>query len=452
MVQIPIQSGVRVANRSLRVSYPVNLRHKAVESGVSNGELVTTHGAVQTSSGPGNDRGGINWNGVHYRVMGDKLCSLDLIGTVTQIGTVADDGLLCRFDYGFDRLGINAAESLYYYDGSALTLVTDTDLGPVLDVAWLAGYFITTDGTSVVVTQLQDPTSVDPLKYGSAEDNPDAVTGVGTLAQELVIFGRYSIQFQRNVGGSGYPFQNIVGATIPFGCVSPNAKCRVGNTYAFVGGAEGEPIGVFIIAGGAAVRISDEEIDAHIAECGTPETLTMECRRFGYEVQIVVHMDHCSVVVSAKVSELANATLWHILQGRDGGYNARHAVWVYDRHWVADGVKVGTLEETSTALFGVEPGWSFDAGLLYNDGVGLILAEVEIAGQFPTAGTTVFFSLTYDGETWSREVGRTLTGRRGERAMWRPGVLVNQLCGLHWRGFGKVAIARANVAGEALAA
>lgn len=453
MVQVPIQSGVRVADGSYRTSYPVNLRHKAVQSGVSNGELVTTQGAVLKGTGPGADRGGINWNDTHYRVMGGKLCSIGASGAVTQLGTVADDGLLCRFDYGFDRLAINAMQNLYYWNGSALSQVTDPNLGPVLDVVWLAGYFITTDGTSVVVTNLNDPTTINPTNYGSAEDNPDAVTGLGTVAEELLIFGRYSIQFQRNVGGSGYPFQNIVGATIPKGCVGPNAKCRVGSTYAFVGGAEGEPIGVYMIAGGTAARISDEEIDAHIARCGTPETLAMECRQFGNEVEIIVHMDDCSVSLCAKASEVANAGLWHVLQGHDGtGYRTRNAVYVNGEHWVADGTNVGVLDETVSAQFGAEPGWSFDAGLLYNDGTGLILSEVELAGQFPPAGTSVFFSMTHDGATWSREIGRNLTGRRDERVMWRPGVLVNQLCGLHWRGFGKVAISRANANGEALAA
>lgn len=451
-MQIPIQSGVRVKDGALRTVYPVNLRHKAVESGVSNGELVTTHGAVAKGTGPGDDRGAIVWNDVHYRAMGDKLCSVAADGAVTSLATIADDGLPVRWAFSFDRLGICSAAKLYYWDGSTLTEVTDTDLLPVTDLTWMDGYFVTTDGESIVVTELNDPTSVDPLKYGSAEDDPDPITGVEKLNMELVGFGRETIQFFRNVGGSGFPFQTVEGATIPYGCIGPRAKCRVGDTIAFVGGAKDEPIGVFLISGGTAVRISDEEIEDRLANSGPEDSITMECRKFGHEQHIIVHMEQCSVALAVKGSQVANAALWHVLEGRDGAYGVRHAVLYEGQHWAAQGTTVGVLDDSVTALFGTEPGWSFDAGLLYNDGTGIILAEVEITGRFPTTATTVFFSMTYDGETWSREVGRQLSGRRGERVMWRPGVLVNQLCGLHWRGHGKASIARANLTGEALAA
>lgn len=450
MVQIPIQSGVRVKDGALRTSYPVNLYHKAVQSGVSGGELVALHGVVEKGTGPGNDRGGIVWNDTHYRVMGNQLCSVATDGTVTSLATLNDDGLSVRWAVSFDRLGICSAAKLFYWNGSALTEVTDTDLLPVLDLTWMGGYFITTDGTSLVVTELNDPASVDPLKYGSAESDPDPITGVEVLNEELVGFGRYTIQFFRNVGGSGFPFQTVIGATIPYGCINPRAKCHVGNSIAFVGGAKDEPIGVYLISDGAAVRISDEEIDDHLATCGPEESITMECRKFGADQHIIVHLQDCSVGLVVKSSQAADSALWHVLEGRDGPYGPRHAVWFDGRHWVADGTRIGVLDESVTALFGIEPGWRFDAGMLYNDGVGLILSEIEIAGRFPP--TTVFFSLTLDGETWGREIGRQLTGRRNERVMWRPGVLINQVCGLRWRGFGKAAIARCNAGGEALAA
>src|SRR5690606_31400789 len=121
MGQIPIQTGVRVENGTFRKSYPTNLRHKIVESGLSQGELVSVHGARATKTASGEDRGGIAWRGVHYRVLGDKLCSLDSASTITEIGTVSSDGLLCNFTYGFDRLAVRSNDRLYYYDGSTLT-------------------------------------------------------------------------------------------------------------------------------------------------------------------------------------------------------------------------------------------------------------------------------------------------------------------------------------------
>ena len=39
-----------------------------------------------------------------YRVQGGSVYSYDTTGTRTKIGTVANDGLKCRLDYGFDNL------------------------------------------------------------------------------------------------------------------------------------------------------------------------------------------------------------------------------------------------------------------------------------------------------------------------------------------------------------
>src|SRR5690606_4562222 len=151
------------------------------------------------------------------------------------------------------------------------------------------GYFVTTDGHYLIVTELNDPTSIDPLKYGSAETVPDPVVGVEVLREELVAVGRYSLQFFRNIGGNGFPFQNVRGALIPYGAISAQAKCRVVGTMAFVGGGEDDPLGVYIVAQGGAVRISDEEIDAMLAAVADETSISIEQRSFGDEVQLVVH-------------------------------------------------------------------------------------------------------------------------------------------------------------------
>jgi hypothetical protein len=63
--------------------------------------------------------------------------------------------------------------------------VTDPDLGVVLDVVWVDGYFMTTDGEFLVVTELTDPTQVNPLKYGSSEVDPDPVVALLKLRNEV---------------------------------------------------------------------------------------------------------------------------------------------------------------------------------------------------------------------------------------------------------------------------
>lgn len=76
-MQLPIQSAVALKDGRFIESSPINLEHSIVETGFSKGQLVTTRGAVPLGTGPGVDRGGIWWNGTHYRVMGPDAAALD---------------------------------------------------------------------------------------------------------------------------------------------------------------------------------------------------------------------------------------------------------------------------------------------------------------------------------------------------------------------------------------
>jgi hypothetical protein len=342
---------------------------------------------------------------------------------------------------------------LFYWNESALIEVTDTALGEVRDVTWIDGYFVTTDGDAIVVTELNDPTKIDPLKYGSAERDPDPVTGVESKDEELVVFGRHSIQFFRNVGGLGFPFAGIVGSTLSVGCISAFAKTRIGQAIAFVGSGREEPLGVYVLQNGQTGRISDNTIDTALANCGDPSTIVLETRRIGEEQQLIVHVGDCTFALSYAASQEARDGLWHQLNTYTAPYRPRNTVFVYGAHWVGDRETnaLGVLTEAQTAHFGTEPGWSFDAGLLYNDGAGLILRQVEISGLFPQEVGSVFFSMTRDGELWSKEVARRMTGDRESRALWRADIRCRRMVGFRFRGWGKVAISRCDALAEGLA-
>lgn len=68
-MQIPILSGTFAdVSPDYRTSYPRNLVPVPKDTGVSEGYLRPADGIVALGTGPGVDRGGINWNGVLYRV------------------------------------------------------------------------------------------------------------------------------------------------------------------------------------------------------------------------------------------------------------------------------------------------------------------------------------------------------------------------------------------------
>ena len=451
-MQVPIQSGVRSSKAGYATSYPVNLQHEVRESGISKGQIVTARGIKEFATGPGSDRGGAVFKGKHYRVMGSKLVRVDSDGTITQIGEVGGDGRPVSFAQDFDRLAIRSAEKLYYWDETTLLKVADFDLGKVFDVDWIDGYFVTTDGEFLVVTDLLDPTSVDALKYGSAESDPDPVTGVEVFEEELYGFGRYSVQVYRNVGQTGFPFQNIKGATISVGCVSADAKVRMGQTLAFVGGGRDEPIGLYILGAGQATRISPPEID-EMLEMVDPQTIVLEARVFGDEQHLIIHLDDRAITLSARAAGETGGNAWHIAHsGYFKRYRARHAVYVYGKQICGDPTssKLGILTHDVDTHYGETIHWQFDAGLLFDDGKGMIVREVELFGRKPDKPSTIWLSMTRDGETYSDEVGRQFAGKRAERMQWRPNCRVDALAGFKFRGTGRVAIARCEINGEGL--
>jgi hypothetical protein len=439
MVQIPILSGIYSDNGpDVRISYPVNMVPVPTDNGVSSGFLRPADGLVELGTGPGVDRGGIEWRGVCYRVMGTKLVSIDVGGTVTVIGDVGEGGTV-SFTYGFDRLAIASNRALYYYDGAALTQVTDPDLGDVIDVVWVDGYFMTTDGEFLVVTELSDPTQVNPLKYGSSESDPDPVVAVVRLRNEIYAVNRNSIEAFDNVGGNGFPFQRIEGAKVTKGAVGTHAVCTYQETLAFVGSGYNEAPGVYLASGGSAQKISTVEIDRILATYSETKlaTTVVETRNDNAHAHLYIHLPDRCIVFDVAASKALGQAVWFTLTSSlvdFNTYRARHFVWCYDQWLCADptAYSVGYLSQTVSTHWGEPVRWEFGTTLLYAEGSGAILHELELValtgrvalGDEPQIAT----SYSYDGQTWSQDRSITVgtIGNRTKRLQWyRQGSMTN---------------------------
>lgn len=451
-MQIPILSGITGGkNAEFAVSYPVNLEPVIVDSKISKGQLRSAHGVEPFGEGPGLDRGGINWNGTLYRVMGSKLVTVSTVGAVTVLGEVGDDGRPVAFDYSFDRLGIASAQGLYYWDGDSLAAVTDPDLGNVLDMIWVDGYWMTTDGNYIVVTELSDPSAIDPLKYGSAEADPDMIVGLIKYREEVYALGRHTIQVFQNVGTSGFPFAAVRGATIPYGCVSASAKCLFADSFAFVGSARGEPVGVYIAGQGNASKVSTKEIDELIAEVADPATIVLENRAIGGQRRLVVHLDDKALILPFDTSNDARIGAWYIAQsGQFGTYRPRYAVDCYGKSIVGDrsSSKLGFLSDAIGTHWGDDAQWRFDVGMVYNEGRGFIMHSMELVGlpgreRFGEQ-SSVFMSVTRDGMMWSNEAAFPLRGfgAREQRLFWRPRTRFGNYMSARFRGSAHIGFAR----------
>lgn len=435
-MQIPILAGIRASDAAdLRTSYPRNLVPVPKDNGISKGYLRPADGIAAFATGTGKDRCGILWKDRVYRVSGTQLLALDSDGTPTNIGVIQGDDV-AAMDYSSDRLAIVANGALWYYDGAVLAQVTDGDLGSVQDVCFLDGYFVLTDGEFIVVTELNDPTSINPLKYGTAEADPDPIMRVLRVRNELTAVGRYSVEVFENVGGDNFPFQRIPGAYVSRGAIGRRAACVFEDAVAFLGGGRTDngsaPPSIYVSSNGASASISTQEIDTILREYTEAQlaTAVLEPMIDRQHQRLLVHLPDQTLVYDAAASRVLQEPVWYTL---DSGllerqqYRARHHVWGFDRWITGDpsSASIGALTNASSDHFGAVIGWDFGVLMLYNPDGAAIVHELELIGLPGRcafgAEPTIWTSYSIDGETWSQELpiraGRQ--GQRNQRMVWR---------------------------------
>lgn len=438
-MQIPILNGVYTDEAAdFRTSYPRNMIPVPKSQGISEGYLRPAEGIEEIGVGPGIDRGAIPWNGVTYRVMGDKFGSVNSDGNFSEIGTIAGTGQV-QMDYSFDRIAIVAGGRLYYYDGTSLSRVTDEDLGSVIDVVFIDGYFMLTDGESLIQSELNDPAEFNPLKYGSSEADPDPVVAVTKLRNELYAINRYSVEQFNNVSGSLFAFQRNDGAFMERGCVGTNAHAVYMDALAFLGGARNEPPAVWLGLNGSTTKLSTQEIDTLLLEYTDAQlaAVIVEVRKSKSHDWLYVHLPDRTLVYDGSASQAVQQPVWFELSsaivGR-GIYRARNFVWCYDQWQCADPTsnKLGTVTLDVSTHYGQVVGWEFSTSIVYNASLGAIFHQLELVslpGRVALgADPVVWTSYSIDGENWSMErpckVGRQ--GDRLRRITWlREGAMRN---------------------------
>lgn len=424
-MQIPILNGIYTDGVSdFRTSYPRNMMPVPKQQGISEGYLRPADGVVQFGTGPGAGRGGINWNGVCYRVMGTKLVSIGVTGIVTTLADVGGTGQV-TMDYSFDRLAIASSGKLFYWNGTTLTQVADADLKNVVDFLWVDGYFMTTDGTSLVVTELNDPTSVNPLKYGSSEADPDPIKGLIKLRNEVYALNRYTIEVFQNVGGDLFPFQRIEGAQMQRGVIGTFAAAMFLESVAFVGGGRNEAPAVWIGSNSSTTKVSTREIDQILGsytEVALASTV-VEVRVSNGHQLLYIHLPDQTLVYDGAASQVVNEPVWFTLDSglaSKSTYRARNFVWCYNKWLCEDPTSSvhGELVDEISSHYATAVGWEFGTLIVYNEGRGALFHELELVCLTGRAAfgsdPTVWTSYTVDGVTWSQERPRS-AGKFGER-------------------------------------
>lgn len=466
-MKLPILSGIYADGVGDFVeSYPINREPVVLQTGLSDGYLRMAPGIASLSTGPGASRGGVNWSGTCYRVMGSKLISVTRAGAVTILGDVGSGGQ-CSLYYSFDNLIIASNNDLFYWNQTdGLRQVTDPDLGVVLDAIWIDGYTMTTDGTSLVVTELNDPMSVDPNKYGSSEEDPDPVVGLFKIRGEVYALNRNTIEVFSNVGGAGFPFQRIPGAQIPYGCVGTHAKTLFVQSFAFVGSAANEALGVYLAGAGDASKLSTRQIDILLSRLSDEQqqAIVMESRVDDDEQRLLIHLPDKTLVFYSSASRKAQQKIWAIYASgvdADQAYRGRDGVLAYGKWIVADQAgNIGTIDTSDPRHFGDVTGWHFDTALIFNEAGRGIMNSLTLTGLPGRAlfgdNPRIFLSYTTDGASYGQEYTITpgTSGQRNSIMQWRNKRRFDSWIGARFRGAdnGMAAFSRLDAVIEALAA
>lgn len=430
-MQIPILNGIFSSQSAdLRQSYPINLMPSVLDSGVSAGFLRPAEGLVEFGTGPGIDRGAFNWKDICFRVMGTKLVTISNTGAVSIKGDVGSGGQVSMHN-SFDLLAINSGTDLYYWDGFTLVKVTDSDLGDVVDMVWVDGYFMTTDGVNLVVTELNDPTSVNPLKYGSSEADPDPIKRLLKINNEVYALNRYTVEVFDNIGGDFFPFQRIEGAQLDKGAIGSRGSEVFVGSIAFLGSGRKEAPAIYLGLNGQVAKISSTEIDILLKEYSLIEleSAVMEVRIDEGRNLLYLHLPDRSIVYDYEGSKNLGQPVWFYLTSDVDGfseYKGRNFLWCYDKWLCGDptSTKHGYLTDTASDHYGVSVRWEFGTKIIYNEGNDAIVHELELVtltgrvevGKDPSITT----SFSEDGENWStgRSIKAGKNGKTKKRLMW----------------------------------
>lgn len=429
-MQIPILSGIYTdQNSDFRTSYPRNMIPVPKEQGISQGYLRPAEGVEQFAELEAIDRGGIEWNGVCYRVCGNKFIKVDSTGTVTEIADLMGYGQ-CNFTYSFDHLAINSYPHLYLYDGEELKKVTDNDLGTVVDVTWVDGYFMTTDGEFIVVTELNDPFAVNPLKYGSSEADPDPILALIKVRNEIYALNRYTIEIFDNIGGEGFPFSRIDGALATKGTIGTNTCCKYMDAVAFLGGGKNEPVALWLSANGSTNKISTREIEQilHKHDESTLSKCLLESRLVNGHNWLYLHLPDQTLVYDSAASEATQQPVWFTLSsGLDQRqYLAKNFVWCYGKWIVGHPTqpKLGVLTNEKGEHWGDVVSWEFNTSILYNESRKAIFHQLELiclTGRVALNKDPIISTqYSLDGVSWSnpRSIRSGKVGDTNKRLVW----------------------------------
>lgn len=199
------------------------------------------------------DRGMLEHKGVLYKVSGEKLFSVDSLGSATELGDIPG-GERCILEGINGNVVIVTGGNVYQWDGATITLATDVDLETPNGVAHLNNQMIFDgDDGRFGTSDVGDALSIDGLNYATAESNADDLQRVYSFNQLLYMVGDKTTENWYNSGVGNPPFDRLQGSVHPIGTEAPYSVAS-DNEAVYLLGHDRQ---AYILQGGQNKSISD---------------------------------------------------------------------------------------------------------------------------------------------------------------------------------------------------
>tara|TARA_R110000796_G_scaffold214800_1_gene330732 strand:- start:8011 stop:9426 length:1416 start_codon:yes stop_codon:yes gene_type:complete len=400
-----------------------NFYQQIVEEGVDQFVLHSWFGLKTISTVvTGAERGSTKMAGIGYRVAGTTLYSFDTAGVHTSIGTISGTARCIMSNDGFNLVIVVPGGTIYMYDGTTLSIITDTNITGSIAVTYLNSQMIYTNPPLFVVADAGIPNLASGLNAASADSQPDELLHAYAFKQNINMIGKGSIEPWWNTGEGNPPIARLDGQLMETGCAATYSIAHTDEAMYWLG----DDLSVWRTSGGAKEKASSVAISHAIEGYATvSDAIGYTVSKEGQNFYILTFP--AANKTWALSEDLGNKGWFELSSGTNGGkYQATSMTEVYGQCWAFDEngsyqLDIDTFSNGGETIqrrrtMGVISGKPFGKRgssvqlskikLLMETGVGLIAGQ----GENPQ----IILEMSYDGCRSWKDYGFARIGRMGD--------------------------------------
>lgn len=288
---------------------------------------------------------GLHFNkGRAFAVTSTKFYEIFIDGTYIELGDVNFLGRVVMEDNGIQLVMVDGLKG-YYWDANTnlVTQLAGDGWYPARTVTYQDGYFIfeRKDTGQYFISDLLS-IDLDPLKFSTAEGQPDMLVAVLSDHREVFLFGTETIQVVYNSGDFDFPFETNQGAFIEKGCAAPYSVAKQNNTIYFVG----SDLMVYQLAGYVPQRIS-----SHAVEQDLKDVDLSDC--FAYTYQEAGHLFYVLTIPDANKTWCydISTSAWHIRKDYQFGRHRSECIAFFNKKTLVGDFQSGRIYQLTTDYY-----------------------------------------------------------------------------------------------------